>query len=65
MIATATIKAKETVSRFFEENHDLKTLPSVLAEIIRITADLDPDINALEREISKDPVISSKILNQK
>lgn len=58
------MEAKETIERFEKGKSELRTLPSVLTGILRITAGLDPDMNALEQEISRDPVIAGKIMKR-
>ncbi|MEW5922869.1 MAG: HDOD domain-containing protein [Candidatus Zixiibacteriota bacterium] len=56
--------AEKAVLKFIEEGHELRTLPAVLAEIIRVTSNPDVDINLLERVVSKDPVLAAQILKR-
>lgn len=50
------------VSRFISGIKDLPTLPTVMEKIVSLTSDPDVSIAKVEEAISRDPVISTKLL---
>ena len=58
------MQSEEIVTRFVEGRHELRTLPGILAEVIRITSSSDPDMNDLERLLSRDPVIAGTVMRR-